>query len=65
MAISTINYDKNNNPTRSKYRIIVLENLNNNDWGKCDTYAPVLNQTETRLQCHSPAYQSMGVSPIV
>ena len=49
MAIPTINYDENNNPTRSKYRIIVLENLNNNDCGKCDTYAPVLNQTETHL----------------
>ena len=49
MAISTIKYDENNNPYRAKYRIVVLGNLDHNDWTKSDTYAPVLNQIETRL----------------
>ena len=49
MAISTIKYDENNNPNRAKYRIVVLDNLDHNDWTKSDTYAPVLDQIETRL----------------
>ena len=49
MAIYTIKYDENNNPYRAKYRIVVLGNLDPNDWIKSDTYAPVLNQIETRL----------------
>lgn len=49
MAIYTVNYDENNNPNRTKYIIVVLTNLDHNNWTKSDTYDPVLNQIETRL----------------
>ena len=47
MVISTIKYDEHSNPTRAKYRIVVLGNLDNNEWDKCNTYTPIVNQIET------------------
>ena len=44
MAISTIKYDGDGNPDRCKYRIVVLGNLDPNDWSKSECFAPVLSQ---------------------
>ena len=49
MAISTIKYDEDGRPKRAKYRIVALGNLDNNNWSKSDTYAPVMNLIELRL----------------
>ena len=49
MAISTIKYDGDGNPDRCKYRIVVLGNLDPNDWSKSECFAPVLSQMELRL----------------
>ena len=46
MAIATIKRDENGNPTRAKYRLVVLGNLNPNHWSKGDCYAPVMSQLE-------------------
>ena len=49
MAISTIKYDGNGNPTRAKYRIVALGNLDPHQWTKHDCFAPVLSQLELRF----------------
>ncbi len=49
MAISTIKKDENGDPKRCKYRIVVLGNLDSNNWSKSDCFAPVLSQPELRL----------------
>ena len=49
MAISKIKYDENGIPTRAKYRIVVLGNLDPNNWSAADCFAPVLSALETRL----------------
>ena len=49
MAITTIKKDGKGNPTRAKYHIVVLDNLNPNNWSKQDCFAPVLSQLELRL----------------
>ena len=49
MAIATIKRDENGSPTRAKYRLVVLGNLDPNNWSKQDCYAPVLSQLEFRL----------------
>jgi dUTPase len=49
MAITTIKKDGDGNPTRVKYRIVALGNLDPNDWSKQDCFAPVLSQMELRL----------------
>ena len=49
MAISTIKYDGNGKPTRAKYRIVALGNLDPHDWSKNECFAPVLSQMELRL----------------
>jgi hypothetical protein len=49
MAISTIKYDGNGNPTRAKYRIVALGNLDPHSWTKQDCFAPVLSQLELRF----------------
>jgi hypothetical protein len=49
MAISTIKYDGEGKPDRCKYRIVVLGNLDPNDWSKDECFAPVLSQMELRL----------------
>ena len=59
MAISTLKYDGDGKPTRCKYRIVVLGNLDTHNWSKQDCFAPVLSQLEhrsllslaTRLKC--------------
>lgn len=49
MAISKIKKDQDGNPDRAKYRIVVLGNLNPNDWSNKDCFAPVLSPLELRL----------------
>ena len=49
MAISTLKRDKKGNPKRCKYCIVVLGNLDPNNWTKTDCFAPVLSQTDVRL----------------
>ena len=49
MAVSTIKYDEHGQPKRAKYRIVALGNLENYNWEKSDTYAPVLSLMELRL----------------
>ena len=48
MAISTIKYDGDGNPSRCKYRIVALGNLDPHHWDKQDCFAPVLSQLEHR-----------------
>ena len=52
MAISVIKKDGNGNPTRAKYRIVVLGNFDNHGWEKHECFAPVLAQYELRLLLH-------------
>jgi hypothetical protein len=49
MAISTIKYDGKGQPTRAKYRIVALGNLDQHAWTKQDCFAPVMSQLELRL----------------
>ena len=49
MALSTLKKDENGDPKRCKYRIVVLGNLDSNNWSKSDCFAPVLSQPELRL----------------
>jgi Reverse transcriptase (RNA-dependent DNA polymerase). len=49
MAISKIKRDSQGNPTRAKYRIVVLGNLDPHNWSKTDCFAPVLSAMELRL----------------
>jgi deoxyuridine 5'-triphosphate nucleotidohydrolase len=49
MAISKIKRDSQGNPTRAKYRIVVLGNLDPHQWSKADCFAPVLSALELRL----------------
>jgi hypothetical protein len=48
MAISMIKYDEHN-PKKTKYRIVVLGNLDYHQWSKEATAAPVMSQLELRL----------------
>ena len=41
--------DQDGNPIRCKYRLVVLGNLDPNNWSKSDCFAPVLSQLELRL----------------
>ena len=43
MAISKIKTDENGLPTRAKYRIVVLGNLDPHNWKNSDCFAPVLS----------------------
>ena len=52
MAISLIKKDGNGNPTRAKYRIVVLGNFDPHGWEKHECFAPVLAQYELRLLLH-------------
>jgi hypothetical protein len=49
MTISTIKYNVNNHPNRTKYRIAVLGNLDYHNWSKESTAAPVMSQLELQL----------------
>ena len=49
MAISKIKLDENGLPSRAKYRIVVLGNLDPHDWNNNDCFAPVLSSLELRL----------------
>ena len=49
MAISKVKTDENGNPTRAKYRIVVLGNLDPHHWTNSDCFAPVLSALELRL----------------
>lgn len=49
MAISTIKYDENGIPTRAKWRIVALGNLNPHEWTTKDCFAPVLSLPELCL----------------
>jgi hypothetical protein len=49
MAISTIKYDGDGRPSRAKYRIVALGNLDPHSWTKQDCFAPVLSQLELRF----------------
>ena len=49
MAISTIKYDGDGKPSRAKYRIVALGNLDPHNWDKTECFAPVLSQAELRL----------------
>jgi len=49
MAISTIKYDENNQPKCAKYRVVVLGNLDYQNWSKESTAAPVMSQLELRF----------------
>ena len=52
MTVSVIKKDKNGNPERAKYRIVVLGNLDTYAWDKHDCFAPVLAQHDLRLLIH-------------
>ena len=43
MVISTIKYDENGNPSREKWRIVALGNLDPHAWSSSDCYAPVIS----------------------
>ena len=49
MAISTIKYNELGHPTRAKYRIVALGNLDPHEWSRSDCYAPVMSLLELRL----------------
>ena len=49
MTVSIIKKDKDGNPTRAKYRIVALGNLDPYAWDKQDCFAPVLAQHDLRL----------------
>ena len=49
MAISTIKYDENGNPSRAKWRIVALGNLDPHTWSSSDCFAPVISQVELRF----------------
>ena len=49
MAFTTIKKDRKGHPTRAKYRIVVLGNLDPNNWSKQDCFVPVLSQLELQL----------------
>ena len=49
MDLYTIKYDENGNPTRAKYRIVALGNMDPVQWSKSQFYAPVLSLAEARL----------------
>ena len=49
MAISTIKFDEDGKPKRTKYRIVALGNLDRVHWTKGDVYAPVISMIELRL----------------
>ena len=49
MTVSVIKRDKDGNPARAKYRIVVLGNLDTYAWEKHDCFAPVLAQHDLRL----------------
>ena len=49
MAITPIKKDQDGHPIRCKYRLVVLGNLDPNNWSKSDCFAPVLSQLELRL----------------
>ena len=49
MALSKIKRDKNGHPSRAKYRIVVLGNLDPHNWESSDCFAPVLSALELRL----------------
>jgi hypothetical protein len=46
MATSTIKYDANNQPKGTKYRKVVLGNLDYHNWSKESTAAPMMSQLE-------------------
>eukprot|EP00957_Ditylum_brightwellii_P089718 6833251-Ditylum_brightwellii.AAC.1 len=46
MAIATIKPDKYGRPQCAKYRIVVLGNMDPNNWSKNDCFAPVMSQLE-------------------
>ena len=49
MAITVIKKDGQGNPSRAKYRIVALGNLDHNNWTKQECFAPVLSQMELCL----------------
>ena len=49
MAISCIKFDEHGQPKRTKYRIVVLGNLDPYSWSKSDCYSPVMSLLELRL----------------
>ena len=49
MAISTIKRDEIGTPSRVKYRIVILGNLDMHEWSKGNWFAPVIFQMEIRL----------------
>ena len=55
-AISTMKGDEHGNLYRTKYRIVVLENLDPHNWTKIDFFVPVIAQMDFRvmisLACH-------------
>eukprot|EP00559_Dactyliosolen_fragilissimus_P009280 CAMPEP_0184857002 /NCGR_PEP_ID=MMETSP0580-20130426/2171_1 /TAXON_ID=1118495 /ORGANISM="Dactyliosolen fragilissimus" /LENGTH=171 /DNA_ID=CAMNT_0027352351 /DNA_START=56 /DNA_END=568 /DNA_ORIENTATION=+ len=49
MAIATVKKDGEGRPTRAKYCIVALGNLDPHPWTKQDFFAPVLSQMELHL----------------
>lgn len=49
MAISKVKKDEDGNPTRAKYCIVVLGNLDPYQWTNSDCFAPVLSALELQL----------------
>jgi len=49
MCVLTVKTDENLDPSRAKSRIVVLGNLEDRYWAKCDRYAPVLQYSSLRL----------------
>ena len=49
MAISTIKYNADGHPTRAKYCIVALGNMDRTVWSKSECYAPVISLPEMRL----------------
>ena len=49
MAITVIKKDSKGNPDCAKYRIVVLGNLDPNNWTKQQCFAPIMSQLELRL----------------
>ena len=48
-AIATLKTDEDGNPSRVKYRIVVMGNLDPHSWSKNECFAPVMSQMEFRL----------------
>ena len=49
MAVAVVKYNEKGQPYQAKYCIVVLGNLDPNNWSKSDCFAPVMSQLDFRI----------------